>query len=233
MKLWALLPIFFEVALAVSSGEIYKRHLDRKKHHNLDKNDSYCPPGAPHHKNHSTSYNIPSHTPKNSYPTTTSSTTPPATTTPGGNNGGNSTSQSDIQAYLDAHNTLRAKHHAAPLTWSDTLASAAETWAKRCVFEHSSGQLGEYGENLSAGSGAFSIADAIKLWSDEESQYDPANPQYSHYTQMVWKSTSETGCAVASCNLSNFPQEYWPVQFYVCEYNPPGNVIGEFAQNVE
>jgi len=161
MKLWALLPIFVEVAFALPSGEkVHKRHLDRlergvKKHHGYHKNFSECshsprPSGTPPSN---ITYNIPnntlsyppSYTPK---PTTTSSTTPPPTTTPSDNGGGDSTSQSDIQAYLDAHNTLRAKHHAAPLTWSSTLASAAETWAKRCVFEHSGGKLGPYGENL-------------------------------------------------------------------------------------
>jgi len=249
MKIWALLPIFVEVALALSSGEAYKRHMDRKKHHHHHgkngTNVSDCSPGTPHHNSsaappYNTPYNIPtntpSHTPKNgpkSTPTTTSSTTPPATTNPSGNGGGDSTSQSDIQAYLDAHNTLRAKHHADALTWSSTLASAAATWAKRCVFEHSGGKVGPYGENLAAGSGDFGIPAAIKLWADEESEYDPKNPKYSHYTQMVWKATSQIGCARASCNLSNFPSEYWPIQFYVCEYNPPGNVIGEFAQNVQ
>jgi hypothetical protein len=92
------------------------------------------------------------HTPPNNpaqthtSPTTTPtpSTEPPSTTTPGGNSGG-TTSASDIQAYLDAHNTLRAKHGAAPLTWSDTLATYAQNWANRCVFEHSAGP---YGENL-------------------------------------------------------------------------------------
>jgi pathogenesis-related protein 1 len=28
---------------------------------------------------------------------------------------------------------------------------------------------------------------------------DPNNPQYSHYTQMVWKSTKEIGCAITAC----------------------------------
>ena len=165
MKLWALLPIFVEVALALPPGEVYKRHLDRlergvKKHHSHGKNLSQCSHSAPHHTPSGTPpYNIPYNTPTNTFSythksrlglstTTTSSSTPPATTTPGGNGGGDSTSQSDIQAYLDGHNVIRAKHNAAPLTWSSTLASAAETWAKRCVFEHSGGSLGSYGENL-------------------------------------------------------------------------------------
>lgn len=84
-------------------------------------------------------------------PTSTPSTTSsvqPSPTTSGGNGGGGSTPSSDIQAYLDAHNTLRAKHGAVALSWSDTLAKAAQTWANNCVFEHSGGKVGPYGENL-------------------------------------------------------------------------------------
>ena len=30
-------------------------------------------------------------------------------------------------------------------------------------------------------------------------QYNPNNPTYSHFTQVVWKSTTQLGCAVATC----------------------------------
>lgn len=142
------------------------------------------------------------------------------------------TSSADIQAYLDGHNTERAAHGAAPLTWSDDLASAAQSWANGCVFQHSGGSLGPYGENLAAGSGDYTIADAIGDWNAEESSYDPSNPQPSHWTQVVWKSTTQVGCAVAACS-NIFPPEYGVAQYYVCEYSPAGNVIGEFPQNVQ
>jgi uncharacterized protein YkwD len=52
--------------------------------------------------------------------------------------------------FLAAHADARAKHCAAALTWSDTLAAFAQRWADHlasggCSFGHSSGQ---YGENL-------------------------------------------------------------------------------------
>ncbi|THH21481.1 hypothetical protein EW146_g94 [Bondarzewia mesenterica] len=140
------------------------------------------------------------------------------------------TSSSDISAYLTAHNTIRAEHGAADLTWSNDLAAAAQTWADKCIFEHSGGSLGPYGENLAAGTGDYSIANAVKDWTDEVSQYDASNPQPSHFTQVVWKATTQVGCAVQSCS-GIFDASYGLAKFYVCEYSPAGNVIGQFANS--
>lgn len=103
---------------------------------------------------------------------------------------------SDEQAYLSAHNSIRSSKHAVALTWSDKLASYAQGVANTCVFKHSGGP---YGENLSAGTHSFSIPAAIKLWTDEEKDYNPSNPQFSHYTQVVWKGSREVGCAKITC----------------------------------
>ncbi|KAL5487923.1 hypothetical protein ACEPAI_6031 [Sanghuangporus weigelae] len=140
-----------------------------------------------------------------------------------------STTDADKQAWLDGHNTLRQQHGASALTWSDTLASAAQSWANGCVFEHSGGQ---YGENLYAGTGNVGPSNAVSAWAAEASDYDSSNPTYSHFTQMVWKSTTELGCALALCD-GIFDASYGKASFYVCEYNPPGNVIGQFAENVQ
>ncbi|KAJ7590312.1 PR-1-like protein [Mycena floridula] len=142
------------------------------------------------------------------------------------------TSADDIAAYLQSHNDARAQHGANPLSWSDDLASKAQSWADRCVFEHSGGSLGPFGENLAAGTGSFGIADAIQIWVDEAKDYNPAAPVASHFTQVVWKSTTQVGCAVQSCN-GIFDPVFGPANFFVCEYNPAGNVIGEFSENVQ
>ncbi|EJD40057.1 PR-1-like protein [Auricularia subglabra TFB-10046 SS5] len=135
---------------------------------------------------------------------------------------------SDIDAYLKGHNDERAKHGANPLKWNGNLAAKAQQWANGCVFQHSGGSLGPYGENLAAGAPASSypISSAIALWNAEEPDYNPSNPQYSHWTQVVWKSTTDVGCAVAHCGniFPGFPD----AAFYVCEYSPAGNVIGQF-----
>ena len=59
--------------------------------------------------------------------------------------GVHATSQADINAYLSAHNTVRAQHGAAALTWDQTLADKAQTWVNKCHFQHSGGSLGPYG----------------------------------------------------------------------------------------
>ena len=59
--------------------------------------------------------------------------------------GADAASQPDITAYLNAHNSFRAKHGAAPLTWNATLANAAQSWVDKCVFKHSGGAVGPYG----------------------------------------------------------------------------------------
>ncbi|KAF9569743.1 PR-1-like protein [Agrocybe pediades] len=150
------------------------------------------------------------------------------------NNGGNgATSQADIQAYLAGHNTIRAQHGASPLTWSDNLAAKAQQWANGCKFQHSGGSLGPFGENLAAGTGSdYDIAAAIKSWTDEVSQYNPNSPTPSHFTQVVWKGTSQVGCAVQTCS-GIFDASFGPAKYFVCEYSAQGNIIGRFPENVQ
>lgn len=159
-------------------------------------------------------------------PSTTKTTSTPAPTTTSTGGSGNA----DQDAYLAAHNNVRRNHGAVDLTWSDELAAAAQTWANNCQWKHSQGAVGKFGENLAGGTN-LGIAAAVKLWTDEVVDYDPANPQYSHFTQVVWKGTTQVGCAVQTCN--GLFGGSTPVKYYVCEYNPPGNVIGRFAENVE
>lgn len=45
-----------------------------------------------------------------------------------------------------------------------------------------------------------------------------------HFTQLVWKNTTTVGCGAANCDGIGW--------LLVCEYNPAGNVIGQFGGNV-
>ncbi|KAG8692796.1 hypothetical protein FRC08_009534 [Ceratobasidium sp. 394] len=137
--------------------------------------------------------------------------------------------QTVADAYLQAHNSFRAQHGARPLVWSPALATKAQNWANGCVFKH-----GSVGENLAAGTGNYGAADAVKGWTDEIKDYDPRNPKPSHFTQVVWKSSTQLGCAVKQCPPGSiFPAKFGVAYYHVCEYAPPGNVIGQFPANVQ
>jgi hypothetical protein len=65
---------------------------------------------------------------------------------------------------------------------------------------------------------------------EQVGKYNFANPPQtwsmdtSHFTQMVWKSTTQVGCAYkVDCQKG---------AFFVCNYVPPGNFDGQFAANV-
>ncbi|KAH8826252.1 CAP domain-containing protein [Flagelloscypha sp. PMI_526] len=139
---------------------------------------------------------------------------------------GSSTASGDEARYLNFHNDLRAKHGAGKLTWDDGLAASAQAWANQCKFEHS-----QSGENLAAGTGSYSIEDALGSWAAEEPQYTGSfSSGAGHYTQMVWKGSSKLGCAVAPSCSGIFDSGV--AKYYVCHYDPAGNVEGAFASNV-
>jgi len=138
--------------------------------------------------------------------------------------------QSEMQKLLALHNAHRADHHAPALTWSDTLSQQGQAWAEMCKIKHST--LG-HGENIYVTSGRFDGAQATTAWYQEILQYDFGSPGFSsgtgHFTQVVWKGTTEIGCGVAYCsNMKNFGAGY----LAVCEYSPPGNYANTYAANV-
>ena len=167
-------------------------------------------------------------------PTTTEAPPPPPATTeqpppppPPPSSGG-----SDRELWLSLHNNLRAQHNAPAMTWSDAAEAAAQQWANNCQFKHSGGSVGPFGENLAAGTGdSYNPQTAFQAWADEESEYNPSSPKSSHYTQVVWRGSTQLGCALAMCDgiFDGFGQS----RFYVCEYAPQGNVVGQFAENVQ
>jgi len=143
------------------------------------------------------------------------------------------TDQSDpdgyAQEFLKAHNLVRQEYSTKPLKWDQKLANQAKLMTSKCVFEHTLNN--EHGENLAAG--PTTPKEVVSYWvngSDEKSAFNPSSG-YSHFTQVLWKGTSMVGCAYTVCDklegtsLTN-------VQFHACEYDPPGNVMGQNAENV-
>ncbi len=96
-------------------------------------------------------------------------------------------------------------------------------------------QGGPYGENLYAimpgpPDGFYrSTIDGLNAWVYEVEQYDYSNPGFTegtgHFTQYVWKESTKVGCAWNTVECDG-------QAIFMCNYNPPGNVEGQYQANV-
>ena len=138
----------------------------------------------------------------------------------------------DTQEMLAARNRWRKTVGVPPLAWSAGLAASAQKWAdhlrehNECRMQHSKPD-GQYGENLYWGSAlAWSDGRREVQKAGERADYDyrsnscAAGKMCGHYTQVIWKTTTTIGCAVAVCEDSR-------EQIWVCRYQPPGNWVGK------
>ncbi|KAI7899748.1 CAP domain-containing protein [Cokeromyces recurvatus] len=123
-------------------------------------------------------------------------------------------------------NCYREVHHVPPVVWSKELEAHAQKVTDTCVWGHS---MPGTGQNI--GLGYSDIGDAINGFYEENVDYDyktgsSKNGKVTgHFTQLVWNSTTEIGCAATYC-------KNYKATFYVCDYKPPGNVIGLYTKNV-
>ncbi|WP_221393737.1 CAP domain-containing protein [Dyadobacter sp. NIV53] len=140
----------------------------------------------------------------------------------------------NIQEVLAAHNALRIEVGVPPLVWSSELAGKAQGWANvvakknmgnSWVLEHSGPA-----ENIAGGIvNGDSPAERVRLgWGEGEKVNFDRNTRKcipgkvcSHYTQIVWRTTTEVGCAVTTNTNGKY--------ILVCNYNPAGNFKGEPA----
>ncbi|XP_039604047.1 cysteine-rich venom protein TEL1-like [Polypterus senegalus] len=135
---------------------------------------------------------------------------------------------------VDKHNAVRGSVHPTAanmlkMKWNTEAAANAERWARTCSMNHSPSEQRRIskdscGENLYMSSNERPWESAIQGWEDEKKDYVFGEPPKTgkvvgHYTQLVWASSNQVGCAVAHCPSSQFKY------FYVCQYCPPGNFI--------
>lgn len=146
---------------------------------------------------------------------------------------------------IKAHNMVRAEVGLPELVWSDDLACFAQQWAEYlarengCAIKHRppDGKFAQrYGENIywaspvrmSSGNRYLQVitsTQVVQSWAREKANYSySANSCRTgkgcgHYTQIVWRQTTDLGCARAVCADKS--------QVWVCNYEPAGNQIGK------
>jgi uncharacterized protein YkwD len=149
---------------------------------------------------------------------------------------GGTVARADFNARLLAtQNAERAALGVPAMAWNAKLADDARVWADELAatgrFEHSPDQPGQepQGENLWAGTPrAYSPEAMVRLWLAEKRDYRsgvfPNNSRsgdvenVGHYTQVIWRSSRQVGCATAVGKDE---------EFLVCRYSEAGNVIGQ------
>jgi|GEM_PF-623713 len=142
----------------------------------------------------------------------------------------NTTSSEAIDA-LKRHNEIRAEvFSGSEIVWSDEIAKSAQTYAEilgaKGVMEHDMNS--KYGENLAISSTSLSYTQATDMWYVEKSNYSYENGCESgkvcgHYTQIIWKNSTEFGCGSAVMDSGRFEGG----TIVVCRYNPAGNYVNQ------
>ena len=138
------------------------------------------------------------------------------------------------QRILAAHNRERSGLGLTPLSWNPALARSARRWADHLAmtgrFEHApENYAAPEGENLWAGTkGYFTPEAMVNAWVREKRFFRPGSfPDNSttgrvedvgHYTQLVWRATTEVGSAEAASAGEDI---------LVCRYAEAGNYRGE------
>ena len=139
----------------------------------------------------------------------------------------------EISNYI---NNYRSSHGVPPLVWEPVIASYSQNWSNYLlsnnIFIHSGTHL--YSENLAYFQGygvdeLTLIKLAIDLWYNEIKLYDFNNPGFSpvtgHATALLWKSSTKFAIGF-SVNKNN------QIVDIVMNMSPPGNILGEFKENV-
>ncbi|XP_066258178.1 uncharacterized protein [Euwallacea similis] len=151
----------------------------------------------------------------------------------------NKNEEIDVMAFeqevLKVHNEYRRKHGVPDLVLNAELCGFTQNWAETCArtssLQHRANN--KYGENIfcmysSDYSHVPTGRDAVKEWYDEIKSHNFSSdrvPQGSlHFTQVIWKNSKYLGVGIAKNKKGQ--------TYVVCNYEPKGNFVGQFAENV-
>lgn len=156
----------------------------------------------------------------------------------GGNSGGGSDGSFPHDAVLRKHNIYRCMHNIPLMSWNEDVASQAQAWADHTKGDMKHGGCEGYGQNLAGllPEGGYDEENGVKMWYDEveftnDGLVDSFGMNTGHYTQVVWKATTEVGCGKFvrdTCGNGKGGD-----CLLVCCYKPPGNYKGQFQDNVK
>ncbi|EDO49462.1 predicted protein, partial [Nematostella vectensis] len=141
------------------------------------------------------------------------------------------------------HNKFRKVHNSPPMTLNAEMSKSAKEYAEKIAksgkFTHSSKEERDgVGENLSMGCSSKkgqTPEEAVTNWYEYN---EVCNPGYTfggggggsgtgHFTQVVWKESTELGFGSASAE-----EDKMKCTYYVGRYKKAGNMIGDFDKNV-
>lgn len=173
-------------------------------------------------------------------PSTTTTTSSTTTTTLPGACDPESPAATGVTA---AHNAVRATvaPAASPplpaLCYDADVEASAQAWANNCVYAHSGSGENLYAYVTTGSPPPAPQLDAVDSWADEAADYNygpntcDAGKVCGHYTQVVWRNTTLLGCGVKQCPAASSPFappfDAYPWWYVVCQYAPPGNVVGQ------
>ncbi|KAG2497305.1 hypothetical protein HYH03_004888 [Edaphochlamys debaryana] len=148
----------------------------------------------------------------------------------------------DAQQTLDRVNKYRAAHQALPVAWDPALASQAQAYANTLASRGCDAALshtGAKGEMLYWEYGGWDgyCRYAISDWYGESAVYSfndtpfytnvimNAGNDFSHFTQLVWRSSTAVGCGTQSSSDGYMS----PCNYVVCYFAPGGNMASDAA----
>lgn len=137
---------------------------------------------------------------------------------------------------LKAHNEFRSKHGVKMLKLNSKLCKFAGEWATNLASRanpiHRSNS--PYGENIFCtwSNSPYRMVvhgrEPVEHWYGEVESHvfnkEPTTLRTGHFTQVIWRDSKELGVGQAQSKSGQV--------VIVCNYDPPGNFIGSFSENV-